>query len=257
MVRTSLKPVGEWLGGSFGLLGGRWLTLSLLFVFGCCAVVFGVVLVYLLGVVFIGTIYGWENLARVASDPRKLQYLFEGAGQTLTIFNLLAAFIALRLYSWILLAAIHASTDTSLGFRAALGRAKGRGYAFLVLFVLQQAILNVGMLLLILPGLILAVWLGFSLWSFAREKTGVFESLGRSARLVKGNFFGVLGRMLLLVLIGGAMMIVPVAGWLVGGAWIMLAWGVLFADLQALHAPVPAARPVSTARPLVPGPRIG
>lgn len=74
-------------------------------------------------------------------------------------------------------------------------------------------------------------------------------SLGDSARAVKGHFFGVLGRMLLAGLVGGAMMIVPLVGWLVGAAWILLAWGHLYIDLRGLSMPEKGSvRPSQVAR---------
>lgn len=234
-----LMPVGTWLQESFGRLRGRWLTLSALFVIGFLALVVGVLTVYGLGFVIYGSLQGWDNMMRVALDPRKLGYLIDEARGGVALFNLLAAFVALRIYCWILLAAVHASMDPGLGIRDSLRKGKGRGYAFLVLVVVQQLILQLGMVLFILPGLILAVWLGFAFWAFAREESGVFRFLGESARLVKGHFFGVLGRMLLLGLLGGAMMIVPVIGWLIGAAWMFVAWELLYADLRG-PAPVKA-----------------
>jgi len=227
-----LVPVGEWLGESFGRLRARWFTLSALFVIGCLALLLGVLTVYGLGFAIYGSLQGWDNMMRVVLDPRKLGYLVDEAKGGVALLNLLAAFVALRIYCWVLLAAVHASLDPSLGVRDSLRRGKGRGYAFLILVVAQQVILQVGMLLFILPGLILAVWLGFAFWAFAREESGSFRFLGESARLVKGHFFGVLGRMLLLGLLGGAMMIVPVIGWLVGSAWMFVAWGLLYTDLR-------------------------
>ena len=49
MTGHSLKPVGEWLGESFGQLRGRWVTLSALFVFGFFVLLLAVVMVYGLG----------------------------------------------------------------------------------------------------------------------------------------------------------------------------------------------------------------
>jgi hypothetical protein len=241
---TPVKPVGEWLGESFGRLRDCWLTLSLLFVFGFFAMLIGVVLVYALGIAFVGVLQGWENLARVVTDPRRLQYFFAEAKGAFAILNLLAAFVALRLYTWILLASIHASADVSLGFRGALRKGKGRGYAFLLLFVVQQALVQIGALLFILPGIVLGVWFGFALWAFAQDGAGAFASLGKSARAVKGHFWGVLGRMLLLGLIGGVFMIVPVFGWLLGAAWAFGAWSLLYEDLRG-----PAPAPQRIARP--------
>jgi len=244
MTRNPLRPVGEWIGVSFGRLKTGWATLTALFVFGTVAIVTSVLFVFGLGVVFIGAIQGWERLGRMLADPAKIQYVLEAAGGAFALLSLVAGFIALRLYCWILLAAVHASSDPSLGFRAALGKGKGRGYAFLVLVIVHQLALNAGMMLLLIPGIVMAVWFSFALWAFAREHSGIFESLGSSTRAVKGRFFGVLGRMLVAALIGGSMMLVPIVGWLVGGAWVMLAWGALYDELRAPGpAAVPSPRP--------------
>jgi len=248
MVLTSVRPVGEWLGDSFGRLKENWLTLCGLFVFGFAVIVVGVVAVYGVGVGFLGTLQGWDNLKRAVLDPTRLQYLIEESRGAFALLNLVAMLVGLRLYCWILKAVIHASLEPSTGFGAALSKANEHSYVFLGLVVVQQIILNVGVMLLILPGIIMAIWFSFALWACARDESGVFSSLGDSARAVKGHFFGVFGRMLVLGLIGGAMMIVPVIGWLVGAAWMMVAWGCLYEDLTA---PQPA--PVSARPPRIPG----
>jgi hypothetical protein len=237
MTENSLRPVGQLLGDSFGRLGGRLGTLSMLFVGGFLAVTLSVLFVYALGIVFVGFIQGWENLGRVVMDPRKLELFFQESQSAFAVLNLLAIFVGMRMYCKFFLAAIHASSDDSLGFLDSLKKAKHRGYAFLALVIVQQVILQVGMMLFILPGIILAVLLGFALWSFAREDAGVFESLGNSVRLVKGHFFGVLGRMILIGLIGCLMMIVPVIGALVGAAFFMLAWSLMYEDLRGPSQP--------------------
>ena len=232
MTQASLRPVGEWLGESFGRLKGRVVTLSLLFIFGIVMTLLGMVLVYALGIVFLGFIQGWDVLGKAIQNPQRIKSALEASSGALTIFNLLATFIALRVYCWVMLATIHASMDQSLGFGGALRRGKGRGYAFLVLVILQQIIFQLGMVLLILPGLVLLVLLGFALYVFARENAGVFESLGSSARIVKGHFFGVLGRMIVMAFIGGLMMIIPILGFFAGMTWVMVAWAIIYEDLR-------------------------
>jgi hypothetical protein len=194
-------------------------------------------------------LHGWDAVSRTVTDPRRLGMLLEQSRLALALFNLLAVFVALRTYCWFFHAAIHASADESLGVRAALARAKHRGYGFLLLFVVQQVIVQLGMLLFIVPGIILAVLFGFALWSFARDESGVFEALSDSVRMVKGRFLGVLGRMLLTGLVALPFMLVPVVGWLVGAAWVMGAWSLLYTDLTRR---VPAKSPavaIGTLRP--------
>jgi hypothetical protein len=247
--------VGAWIGASFGRLRQGWPTLTALFVFGLFAMAASVLLVYGLGILFIVMLQGWERLGRILADPAKLRDVLEAVGGAFTLLSLLAGFIVLRLYGWILLAAVHVSSDPALGFRAALRKGQGRGYAFLALLLLHQLALNVGMILLLIPGLVMAVLFSFALWCFAREGRGVFQSLGDSARAVKGHFLGILGRMLLAGLIGGSMMLVPVAGWIAGAAWIMLAWGALYDDLRTPSPAVDPLRRPGVARPAPP--RVG
>jgi hypothetical protein len=207
-------------------------------------------LVYALGFVLFGFIQGWSNIGRILQDPHKIQYVLDASATAFTLLNLVAAFIAVRVQSWITLSTIHAALDGSVGFRGALRNCRGRGYAFLALFVLQQVAIQIGMVLFLLPGLFLATILAFSWWVFARDAAGILESLRESARMVKGRFFAVIGRMLLVGLIGLAMMLVPVAGWLIGPAWMLVAWSCLFQDLRPARVPRPAAAPVRRGLPI-------
>jgi hypothetical protein len=234
----TLKPVGEWLGESFAALRGRVVTLALLSIFGFFAIVLGVAMVYALGIAAYGSMQGWDNVMRLLSDPQRVQYLIEESGRAIALLNVLAIFVAIRISSWVMLASIHASMVDSLGVREALRKGRERGYAFIGLIVLHQIIVSAGFVLLIVPGIILAVRLGFASCAFAKEGGGVVQSLRDSAGAVKGRFLAVLGRMILVGLLGSLMMIVPVLGWLVGGAWILVAWSLLYENLRG-----PAASP--------------
>lgn len=235
MSYASLEPVGSWLGGSFRLLKSRWVTLTSLFLFGFFAITLGALFVYGLGVAFAGFFQGWDKLGRILGDPLKLRYFLQETQGITAVLNLLVAFIALRIYCRILRAAIHASSDESVGFRDALKMSKRRDYAFLALVVVQQVMLQAGMILFLLPGIALAVFFGFAPWAFARQDAGIVQSLKDSAGMIKGHFLGVLGRMLLVGLIGSLMMLVPVIGWLIGGAWILTAWGMLYKNLRGVQ----------------------
>jgi hypothetical protein len=108
--------------------------------------------------------------------------------------------------------------------------------------VVQNVIVQIGMALFVVPGLVLAVLFGFAPFAFAREGKGVFGSLGASCRAVSGHFLGVLGRMLLLGLVCIAIAIVPVLGWIAAPCLALLAWAELHRDLTA-PAPAMTARP--------------
>src|SRR5262245_4041113 len=191
MAQTSVRPVGEWLRVSFGRFKENGLTLCGLFVFGVFVIAAGIVAVYALGLTALALVQGTETLKRNLLDPTRLGYLIEESRGAFTLFNLLASLVGLRIYAWILKAAVHASIEPSSGFAEALRRGNERIYPFLGALIVQQILLNLGFMLLILPGLVMAVWFGFALWACARDRSGVFGALGDSARAVKGHFFGV------------------------------------------------------------------
>ncbi len=67
---------------------------------------------------------------------------------------------------------------------------------FLVLQVFQSFLVGLGLILLIIPGIILAVWYSFSRLIFVDKEAGAIESLKMSKSLVKGRFFPVFGRLI-------------------------------------------------------------
>ncbi|MFZ5933219.1 MAG: hypothetical protein ACOYT7_04055 [Patescibacteria group bacterium] len=71
---------------------------------------------------------------------------------------------------------------------------------FLVSFVLLLLI-NLGFVLVIIPGIILGVWFSFSQFIAISEGLGAKESLAKSRALVKGYFFPILGRLLVFMLV--------------------------------------------------------
>ena len=232
MARGRLSPVGQWLGQSFSGLKTRLLPLSIIFVVGFVGVMAGMLLVYVIGAVLFGFIQGWGLVVATVTNPQRLQAFVAQNQLVILVFELLATLVGLRIYCWATLAAIHAASFDSTGVRAAFRAGKGRGYGFLGLFIVVQVLIGIGAVFFLLPGLIVAVFLGFSLWVYALENAGVFASLGISARLVKGRFLGVLGRMLLVGLIASVIMVIPIIGWLVGAALLMVAWSKLYIELS-------------------------
>jgi hypothetical protein len=243
MATTQLPSIGTWLGNSFGSLKTRWFPLTLLGISGALLSMLGAVLVYGGAGLCVYFFTDKEVLARFA-DPAAFEALM--ADPTFQMFFLvihaLAFLVSARLGCWFGLAAFHVACDPGLGAGAALKKARHGSMGFLVLLLLHQGIVGIGMAALVLPGLVLAVFLGFAPFVYARNQTGILGALGGSWRLVSGNFPGVLGRMLVLGLVCGAIAIVPVLGWIAAPCLGMLAWAHLYADLGA-----PATR-TATAR---------
>src|SRR3989344_7229660 len=80
-------------------------------------------------------------------------------------------------------------------------RAWPRLLPFLGLSLLVGLTILVGFILIIIPGIIFAVWFGFSYFVFLLENTGIREAMKKSKAYVKGRFWAVLGRIVVLLLI--------------------------------------------------------
>lgn len=67
--------------------------------------------------------------------------------------------------------------------------------------ILVILIIFLGVIALVVPGLIFAVWFGFTLFVVASEKTTFFGAFKKSKALVKGKFWKVVGRIIVLLLL--------------------------------------------------------
>jgi hypothetical protein len=81
-------------------------------------------------------------------------------------------------------------------FRTSLKRL----WPFALLVVVLTLIEFGGLLLLIIPGILFAVWYGFAKFVLVTEGKGVRKSLAGSKKLVEGRFWKVFGRMAVFVL---------------------------------------------------------
>ncbi|EKE14382.1 MAG: hypothetical protein ACD_12C00540G0002 [uncultured bacterium] len=73
--------------------------------------------------------------------------------------------------------------------------------------ILLGIIIGIGTILLIIPGIIFAIWYNFSYFTCLLENRGVIKSLGESKKLVKGYGFSVFLRLFVLGLITLALLI--------------------------------------------------
>lgn len=232
---TTLPAAGDLLRRSFSRIGRRWGVLTGLFLVG--HLVAGLAFVAVLGAMgaLVWFTRGPELLQRLQANPQAIEYLLEDE-TTALMFRLLlvvASLLAARIVATFLLAGLHAAADDSIGFRKALSLAGPRTWAFLALLILQGLAVNLGCLLLILPGIWIAVRLSLAPQVFATEGLRPIDALKRSFELTRGRFWAVLGRSLLVGLVAGLVMIVPVAGWIVGGALSILGMAELARDAGA------------------------
>lgn len=96
-----------------------------------------------------------------------------------------------------------------LSIRDTLSRVQPRLNTLAVVGLLAAIAITVGLLLLIVPGLLLATWWALVVPAIVLEGRSVFEAFGRSRELVRGNGWNVFGLIVLtfLVLLGAGIVV--------------------------------------------------
>jgi len=96
-----------------------------------------------------------------------------------------------------------------LSIRDTLSRVQPRLNTLAVVGLLAAIGITVGLLLLIVPGLVLATWWAVVVPAIVLEGRGVLEAFGRSRELVRGNGWNVFGLIVLtfLVLLGAGIVV--------------------------------------------------
>jgi len=110
----------------------------------------------------------------------------------------LGIFYLFCLVSLLLLIALK---DESKGIKAIFQEGFSMIFAFCFLNIIVAFINGLGFLLFIVPGLILSIYLGFSIFVFVEEKTSPILAIRKSYDLVKGNWLKVFKYYLLLALL--------------------------------------------------------
>lgn len=122
-----------------------------------------------------------------SNDPFAMLAVFSRPGYLLS--NLLTMILSVWCYSALFLKvhAIGIAAPLSLG--AALGAALGRLASLVIVFILAVLAISIGMVLLVVPGVILAVSLLLSLPLALFEQAGPVAALSGSHRLVWGDWW--------------------------------------------------------------------
>jgi len=91
--------------------------------------------------------------------------------------------------------------------------AKKSYWMFLLLSIVVMFFYGFGFILLIVPGLLFVVWFAFSKFMMIEKGTRIKESLSKSKEIAKGNYWKILGRLvifgLFMIIIEMALSIVP------------------------------------------------
>lgn len=162
-----------------------------------------------------------------------------------TGFYSIVGLISILVYFLVGLAGIYAVINvvnkSNLSVRATYKVAWKNIWKFSLLAILLFFIVMGGLILLIIPGIIFAIWYSFSRFVFVEKKVGIKESLSISKTLVVGKFWPILGRFivfgLFMILVQMLLSIIPfgigsllVA--LLGGLFLLPSY-LLFKELSA------------------------
>lgn len=132
--------------------------------------------------------------------PNSMQFFdnfgwLSGAGLAIGFANLIISF-------WVMVAGIKVMIGImegeTLSVKETFKFAWHKLWKFSLLMILFGIMLGFGGILLIIPGVYLFITCYFSKFILVKEDVGVLTSLGRSRNLVKGKFWAVWGRMIVL-----------------------------------------------------------
>jgi hypothetical protein len=228
-----LPPAGDLLRRSFSGLGSAWATMLGLVVAGVALCALAVFLVFGFAFGILAVARGEEVMQRIQANPDALKDMLEDPtmGLLFMLLYVLAILVVIRIWCTFALALMHVAAAPTIGFRASLRLAKRRSLGFIGMLILQQIAVSIALLALILPGIWLAIRLNMAPLALAREDAGAVDSLKRSFEMTGGRFWAVLGRLLLIGIVGGLISIVPIVGWVVGPCVQLLGIGQLYHDL--------------------------
>lgn len=108
-------------------------------------------------------------------------------------------------------------------------------WSFLWVNILLGLILLVGFIALIIPGIILTVYLAFSVWVLIFEDKKGLEAIKRSLNLVKGYWWGVAGRFLLVYGVYWLAISLPMS--VINSQEMIQAWNILTNIISFVLAP--------------------
>lgn len=137
-----------------------------------------------------------------------LQVFINSGGGVIVLANVLLGFVGLASVVVIIFLTniayfgayyVVANYGKHITFKEALAYGKKNFWSFLWLNVLLGILILLWMLLLIIPAIIMGIFYSFALWFFVEENAQGMVAIRQSKELVKGYWWPVFGRTLLLV----------------------------------------------------------
>ncbi len=189
---SRLLSVGELLSAAWNSYKQRWLLLIAIMIATAVAVIVPPALVAL----------GLGGVAKESFTGMVAMFMLMG----------LAVLLSLGLACWGGAAVLSAALDETLGFKDSFGYANSCWLSLAWASSLYSFIVGGASLLFVIPGILTGVWFFACSYLVVAEKNRGMEALLKSKALVEGRFWPVLGRLLLVGLLGGIVGMVPLIG---------------------------------------------
>jgi hypothetical protein len=192
-VRAGLSDLGRLFSKTWELYKKRICTLVPIYI-----------LSFLLLIAFVGIFVGLGFIFSLASPSLKDTFLAGGG-----VVGMLAGLIALL---WGQAALVFAAAYESIGIRDAFKMSWHRLGSFIWIALLWAFIIQGGIMLFLIPGVIFMVWFGLSIFVFASEGETGMNAFLKSKEYVRDRWFDVFLRLFVLWLVSIGIAIVPCVG---------------------------------------------
>jgi MFS family permease len=180
------------------------------------------VLSALLSLIFVGSAMPMADrfsAEQISSNPEQA---LAGAGIAaggMFLVGILSGFIGLLTHSMTVVMADTALKGEQTSLKLGWTRTLQRIVPVIIASVLIGIIVTVGMIMLVLPGIVLALFLMFTLVAVMVDKLGAFKAIGHSFRTVSRNFgttfitfLVIIGLAILTMIISTILALVPILG---------------------------------------------
>lgn len=191
-VFRELLSVGELFSSTWELFKQRWLLLIGIFIATAAGAAAAPMLVALLA----------QGLGRGSFSNMVLLFMLLG----------LAVIVSFIVICWGLAAAVSAAVDERLDFKNAFAKAKNSWLAMAWISALYSFIVGGATLLFLIPGILTSIWFFAGVYLVVDDDTRGMDALLKSKAMVDGRFWPVLGRLLLIWLLGMVLGMIPVIG---------------------------------------------
>jgi len=131
---------------------------------------------------------------------------------TAPVFVGLVVAVSLILFLWVNLGWLFGIVKVDIGVRESLRLSREKFPSYLWVAILTILIVSLGSLIFIIPGVLFAVWFIFAPFILVEEDLRGWKALQKSRELVRGRWWPVFGRLLIMWLITVAVSMLPGVG---------------------------------------------